>query len=70
MSYKYTEIVLKSMGIRIVQRATPMLVDRLNVGDSLDLSNFVGEEDLAVIVGVGTLGGGSKTLVATLVGAA
>jgi hypothetical protein len=70
MSYKYTEIVLKSMGIRIVQRATPMLVDRLNVGDSLDLSDFVGEEDLAVIVGVGTLGGGSKTLVATLVGAA
>jgi hypothetical protein len=70
MSYKYTEIVLNSMGIKIVQRATPMLADRLNVGDSLDLSDFVGEEDLVVVMGVGTLAGCSKTLVATLVGAA
>jgi len=68
MFYKYTEIIPNSMGIRIVKRATPTLVDRLNVGDSLDLSGFVGEEDLAVIVG--TLAGCSKTLVATLVGAA
>ena len=42
-----------------------MLVDRLNVGDSLDLSDFVGE-----VVGVGTLAGCSKILVSTLVGAA
>ena len=67
MFYIYTEIVLNSMGIRIVQRATPMLVDRLNVGGSLDLSDFVGVEDLA---GAGTLVGCNKTLDATLVGAA
>ena len=69
MLYIYREIVRKSIVIRIVQRATPTVVDRLNVGDSLDLSDFVGE-GLAVIVGIGTLAGCNKTSVATLVGAA
>jgi hypothetical protein len=65
MFYKYTKIVPNNMG-RIVQRATPMLVDCL-----LDLFDFVPavEEDLVVTEGVGILVGCSKTVLATFVGA-
>jgi hypothetical protein len=71
MFYKYTKIVPNNVGIRIVQRATPMLVDRLNVSDVLELFDFVPavEEDLVVTMGVGILVGCSKTVLATFVGA-
>jgi hypothetical protein len=66
-------IVLKSVGRRIMQRACPTLVERPNDRDALDLADVEGNgEDVAVAIikGTGVLLVAIRTLLAALVGAA